>query len=143
MRHHEQRRAAQLFVLRACKRDGFVTAQRRSVDLVECDQRRLSYLWLRLVKRASELTEFYVSCASGFAQRAGETALLWGEKLVAEMLVRIAERGVSILLVEQKLTIALTISRRVYVMGHGRVVFEGAPDDLRRAENVRKEWLEV
>ena len=64
-------------------------------------------------------------------------------KQVAEMLVRIAERGVSILLVEQKLTIALTISRRVYVMGHGRVVFEGAPDDLRRAENVRKEWLEV
>ena len=62
---------------------------------------------------------------------------------VAEMLVRIAERGVSILLVEQKLTIALTISRRVYVMGHGRVVFEGAPEDLRRAENVRKEWLEV
>ena len=62
---------------------------------------------------------------------------------VAEMLTRIAERGVSILLVEQKLTIALTISRRVYVMGHGRVVFEGAPDDLRRAENVRKEWLEV
>src|SRR4029077_7113397 len=64
-------------------------------------------------------------------------------KQVAEMLVRIAERGVSILLVEQKLTIALTISRRVYVMGHGRVVFEGAPDDLRRAENGRKEWLEV
>ena len=64
-------------------------------------------------------------------------------KQVAEMLVRIAERGVSILLVEQKLTIALTISRRVYVMGHGRVVFEGAPEDLRRAENVRKEWLEV
>ena len=64
-------------------------------------------------------------------------------KQVADMLTRIAERGVSILLVEQKLTIALTISRRVYVMGHGRVVFEGAPADLRRAENVRKEWLEV
>jgi branched-chain amino acid transport system ATP-binding protein len=62
---------------------------------------------------------------------------------VADMLVRIAERGVSILLVEQKLTIALTISQRVYVMGHGRVVFEGAPDDLRRNEAVRKEWLEV
>src|SRR5439155_2126889 len=44
-------------------------------------------------------------------------------KQVAEMLVRIAERGVSVLLVEQKLTMALTISRRVYVMGHGRVVF--------------------
>ena len=62
---------------------------------------------------------------------------------VADLLVRIAARGVSILLVEQKLTIALTISRRVYVMGHGRVVFEGTPDELRRNDGVRKEWLEV
>ncbi len=64
-------------------------------------------------------------------------------KQVAGLLVEIAQRGVAILLVEQKLTIALTISRRVYVMGHGRVVFEGTPDDLRRNEAVRKEWLEV
>ncbi len=62
---------------------------------------------------------------------------------VADLLVEIAQRGVAILLVEQKLTIALTISRRVYVMGHGRVVFEGMPDDLRRNDAVRKEWLEV
>jgi branched-chain amino acid transport system ATP-binding protein len=62
---------------------------------------------------------------------------------VSDLLVRIAARGVAILLVEQKLTIALNISRRVYVMGHGRVVFEGTPDDLRRREDVRKEWLEV
>jgi branched-chain amino acid transport system ATP-binding protein len=62
---------------------------------------------------------------------------------VGKLLVEIAQRGVAILLVEQKLTIALTISRRLYVMGHGRVVFEGTPDDLRRNEGVRKEWLEV
>jgi branched-chain amino acid transport system ATP-binding protein len=62
---------------------------------------------------------------------------------VARLLTRIAERGVAILLVEQKLTIALTISRRIYVMGHGRVVFEGTPSDLRATEAVRKEWLEV
>jgi len=62
---------------------------------------------------------------------------------VADLLVQIAARGVSILLVEQKLTIALNISRRVYVMGHGRVVFEGTPADLRRNDGVRKEWLEV
>ena len=55
----------------------------------------------------------------------------------------IAQRGVAILLVEQKLTIALEISRRVYVMGHGRVVFEGTPADLAGNEPVRKEWLEV
>ena len=64
-------------------------------------------------------------------------------KQVAGLLVEIAQRGVAILLVEQKLTIALTISRRVYVMGHGRVVFEGTPEDLRRDDAVRKEWLEV
>jgi branched-chain amino acid transport system ATP-binding protein len=62
---------------------------------------------------------------------------------VADLLVQIAARGIAILLVEQKLTIALTISRRVYVMGHGRVVFEGTPADLTQNENVRKEWLEV
>jgi branched-chain amino acid transport system ATP-binding protein len=62
---------------------------------------------------------------------------------VARLLTEIAQRGVAILLVEQKLTIALNVSRRVYVMGHGRVVFEGTPDDLRSNEAVRKEWLEV
>jgi len=62
---------------------------------------------------------------------------------VSNLLVEIAQRGVAILLVEQKLTIALTISRRVYVMGHGRVVFEGNPEDLKADAAVRKEWLEV
>ena len=62
---------------------------------------------------------------------------------VADLLVEIAQRGVAVLLVEQKLTIALAIARRVYVMGHGRVVFEGTPEDLRRNDGVRKEWLEV
>src|SRR5712692_2877261 len=59
------------------------------------------------------------------------------------LITEIAQRGVAILLVEQKLTIALTISRRVYVMGRGRVVFEGTPQDLRADEALRKEWLEV
>ena len=62
---------------------------------------------------------------------------------VARLLTEIATRGVSILLVEQKLTIALDISRRLYVMGHGRIVFEGTPADLRANDAVRKEWLEV
>ena len=62
---------------------------------------------------------------------------------VARLLTEIAQRGVAILLVEQKLTIALSVSRRVYVMGHGRVVFEGTPNDLQSNEAVRKEWLEV
>ena len=62
---------------------------------------------------------------------------------VAQLLDEIARRGISILLVEQKLTIALRISRRLYVMGHGRIVFEGTPADLAAAASVRTEWLEV
>jgi branched-chain amino acid transport system ATP-binding protein len=63
--------------------------------------------------------------------------------LVSDLLERIAARGVSILLVEQKLTIALKISKRLYVMGHGHIVFEGSADDLKANEAIRKEWLEV
>jgi branched-chain amino acid transport system ATP-binding protein len=64
-------------------------------------------------------------------------------ELVAALLPQIARRGVSILLVEQKLTIALRVSHRLYLMGHGRIVFEGTPESLRENAAVRKEWLEV
>ena len=62
---------------------------------------------------------------------------------VARLFDEMKNRGVSILLVEQKLTIALKICQRLYVMGHGQIVFEGSPDDLRANDGVRKEWLEV
>ena len=62
---------------------------------------------------------------------------------VADLLQNISERGISILLVEQKLTIAMRISHRVYVMGHGQMVFEGTPSALAAATEVRKAWLEV
>jgi branched-chain amino acid transport system ATP-binding protein len=62
---------------------------------------------------------------------------------VARYLEALKERGVSVLLVEQKLAIALEISQRVYVMGHGTIVFEGTPAALRADAKVRKEWLEV
>ena len=62
---------------------------------------------------------------------------------VGVLLAEIASRGVAILLVEQKLTIALKISHRLYVMGHGKIVFEGTPDDLNANVGVRQEWLEV
>jgi branched-chain amino acid transport system ATP-binding protein len=64
-------------------------------------------------------------------------------ELVAKLLSEIAGRGISILLVEQKLTIALKISHRLYVMGHGEIVFSGTPADLAANAGVRKEWLEV
>ena len=63
--------------------------------------------------------------------------------LVAEYLNTLKNRGISILLVEQKLAIALEISQRVYVMGHGLIVFEGTPASLRSNAAIRKEWLEV
>jgi len=62
---------------------------------------------------------------------------------VRELLETVSRRGVAILLIEQKLAIALTISQRLYVMGQGRIVFEGTPQDLRKHDAVRKEWLEV
>jgi branched-chain amino acid transport system ATP-binding protein len=62
---------------------------------------------------------------------------------VAQLLDEIAKRGIAILLVEQKLTIALKISTRLYVMGHGHIVFEGSPAALAANNAVRKEWLEV
>jgi len=63
--------------------------------------------------------------------------------LVRELLTKIARSGVAILLIEQRLTIALDIADRLYLMGHGRIVFEGTPDALRAAPAVRGEWLEV
>jgi branched-chain amino acid transport system ATP-binding protein len=62
---------------------------------------------------------------------------------VAEYLLALKARGLSVLLIEQKLTIALEISQRCAVMGHGRIVFEGTPDGLKADAAVRKEWLEV
>ncbi|MDZ7814328.1 MAG: ABC transporter ATP-binding protein [Ideonella sp.] len=64
-------------------------------------------------------------------------------ELVAEYLRELKRRGISVLLVEQKLTIALEVSERCLVMGHGRIVFEGTPTALKADSYVRKEWLEV
>ncbi|WP_346893200.1 ABC transporter ATP-binding protein [uncultured Roseibium sp.] len=62
---------------------------------------------------------------------------------IGVLLQEIAKRGISILLVEQRLLIALRLSHRVYVMGHGRMVFDGTPDELTANEKIRQEWLEV
>ena len=64
-------------------------------------------------------------------------------ELVADYLKVLRERGVSVLLIEQKLTIAMKISDRCLVMGHGSIVFQGTPDALRNDAYIRKEWLEV
>lgn len=62
---------------------------------------------------------------------------------VGEFLVEVARRGVSVLLIEQKLTIALKIAKRVLVMGHGQIVYQGTPSELANNEQVRQEWLAV
>ena len=62
---------------------------------------------------------------------------------VADLLKEIASRGLSILLIEQKLSIAMEISDRLIVMGHGQLVFEGTADELRADNKIRQEWLEV
>ena len=64
-------------------------------------------------------------------------------ELVGQYLQSLKARGVSVLLIEQKLTIAMSISDRALVMGHGSIVFEGTPDELRANTYIRKEWLEV
>jgi len=54
---------------------------------------RLGWLVARrdLAARATQLNEFIVSHAPSFGQRAAETALLWGENTMCEMLVRLKE----------------------------------------------------
>jgi branched-chain amino acid transport system ATP-binding protein len=64
-------------------------------------------------------------------------------ELVAEYLRELRRRGIAVLLVEQKLTIALEVADRCLVMGHGQIVFDGTPTELRANANIRKEWLEV
>ena len=64
-------------------------------------------------------------------------------ELVAQYLKELKRRGLSVLLIEQKLTIAMDISDRCLVMGHGSIVFQGTPDSLRADVYIRKEWLEV
>jgi branched-chain amino acid transport system ATP-binding protein len=64
-------------------------------------------------------------------------------ELVAEYLKELKRRGIAVLLIEQKLAIALEIADRCFVMGHGRIVFEGTPAELRANAYIRKEWLEV
>ncbi|WP_372658816.1 ABC transporter ATP-binding protein [Hydrogenophaga sp.] len=64
-------------------------------------------------------------------------------ELVGQYLHKLKVRGISVLLIEQKLTIAMSISDRALVMGHGSIVFSGTPDSLRADPYTRKEWLEV
>ncbi len=62
---------------------------------------------------------------------------------LAHVLLQLKERGLSVLMVEQNLPLALRLADYVYVMSKGTVVFEGSPEALRRAEEVRLRYLGV
>lgn len=62
---------------------------------------------------------------------------------IGHVLSELRAAGVAILLIEQKLTLALRCAQRVAVMGRGAVVFEGTPAELLADARVRAEWLEV
>jgi len=64
-------------------------------------------------------------------------------EVVMEMILDIQRRGVGVMLVEQKLTIALKVAQKVLVMGHGEIVFDGTPEALRESPEIRRAWLEV
>lgn len=64
------------------------------------------------------------------------------EHLVS-VLLDIRKRGVAIVLVEQKMTIALRIAQRCLIMGRGQIVFNGSPEQLKNDAEVRRTWLEV
>ena len=62
---------------------------------------------------------------------------------VGECIRDMHRKGVSVVLVEQKLAIALKVSTRVCVMGHGQIVFEGTPQELASNEQLLADWLAV
>jgi branched-chain amino acid transport system ATP-binding protein len=62
---------------------------------------------------------------------------------VGECIRDMRRQGVSVVLVEQKLAIALKVSTRVCVMGHGRIVFEGSPQQLESDPALLAQWLAV
>ena len=64
-------------------------------------------------------------------------------ELVAQYLQALQARGIAVLLIEQKLTIALRGAARALVRGQGRIVFDGTPASLQADDAVRQEWLEV
>jgi len=64
-------------------------------------------------------------------------------KTMMESLYDINQHGVSILLVEQNMNVALALAKRAYVMNKGQIVFSGTSAQLGEAEDIRRQYLEV
>jgi branched-chain amino acid transport system ATP-binding protein len=73
-----------------------------------------------------------------------EPSLGLSPKVTEEVFARIQDigkRGVTVLIVEQNVVDGLTISNRGYVVEHGRVIMQGAAQDLLRDDKVRAAYL--
>ena len=91
--------------------------------------------------------------AIGRALRQGPQLLLMDEPTeglaplfvarVREILEEVRRDGLSVLLVEQNLALALAVADRIYVLNKGRVVFAGPPDGLTAAADIREQYLGV
>ena len=62
---------------------------------------------------------------------------------VAETIHRLRNEGMSILLVEQNLRLALQLADKVYIMTKGRIVYEGLPDELAKDERTQAQQLGI
>ncbi len=62
---------------------------------------------------------------------------------VAETIRELRGEGMSILLVEQNLRMALALADKVCIMTKGRVVYEGLPEDLAKDERTKEQQLGI
>ncbi|MQQ99899.1 ABC transporter ATP-binding protein [Glaciimonas soli] len=124
-------------------------ASRRTMEML---LRRFPQLALRLQTRADALSGGEQQMLSLCRSLMGEPALMLIDepteglspqmvRQVADFLFMLKEQGVAVLLVEQKMKIALEISQRVLVMGQGKIVFTGTPEELRDNPEISRVWL--
>jgi len=62
---------------------------------------------------------------------------------VGRVLKQLKDKGLTLLVVEQNLSLALSIADIVYVMGKGTLVFTGTVDEFRQAEDIKRRYLSV
>jgi branched-chain amino acid transport system ATP-binding protein len=62
---------------------------------------------------------------------------------LADVVAEMRRRGLAVVLLEQKLAMALRLTDRVLVMGRGEIVFAGTADAFIADTEVRQKWLEV
>jgi branched-chain amino acid transport system ATP-binding protein len=62
---------------------------------------------------------------------------------IGRVLVRLKGEGLSILLVEQNVPLALRVADRVYVMNKGQIVYHGSPAELAADEDIKRRFLGV